>query len=84
MLQNLNAEQSWHQGDSEYTEPIEMIAVVTESLTGAWLGEVFWQKSRGPYCCVEQVGALEKYHVLMSAQTIHIQIRYLNVVCLEI
>ncbi|KAF4795896.1 CD109 antigen [Turdus rufiventris] len=34
MLQNLNAEQSWHQGDSEYTEPIEMIAVVTESLTG--------------------------------------------------
>lgn len=41
MLQNLNAEQSWHQGDSEYTEPIEMIAVVTESLTGAWLGEVF-------------------------------------------
>lgn len=41
MLQNLNVEQSWHQGDSEYTEPIEMIAVVTESLTGAWLGEVF-------------------------------------------
>ncbi|NXC86718.1 CD109 protein, partial [Cercotrichas coryphoeus] len=34
MLQNLNAEQSWHQGDSEYMEPIEMIAVVTESLTG--------------------------------------------------
>ncbi|NWY71237.1 CD109 protein, partial [Erithacus rubecula] len=34
MLQNLNAEQSWHQGDSEYTEPIEMIAVVTEALTG--------------------------------------------------
>ncbi|KAL2306732.1 hypothetical protein Nmel_004665, partial [Mimus melanotis] len=34
MLQNLNAEQSWHQGDSDYTEPIEMIAVVTESLTG--------------------------------------------------
>ncbi|NXB74960.1 CD109 protein, partial [Donacobius atricapilla] len=34
MLQNLNAEQSWHQGDRDYTEPIEMIAVVTESLTG--------------------------------------------------
>ncbi|NXW76784.1 CD109 protein, partial [Hirundo rustica] len=37
MLQNLNAEQSWHQGDSDYIdyiEPIEMIAVVTESLTG--------------------------------------------------
>uniref|UniRef100_A0A8C5TTN8 CD109 antigen n=1 Tax=Malurus cyaneus samueli TaxID=2593467 RepID=A0A8C5TTN8_9PASS len=34
MLQNLNAEQSWHQGDSDYTEPIELIAVVTESLTG--------------------------------------------------
>ncbi|KAI1241136.1 hypothetical protein IHE44_0009599 [Lamprotornis superbus] len=34
MLQNLNAEQLWHQGDSDYTEPIEMIAVVTESLTG--------------------------------------------------
>ncbi|TRZ24746.1 hypothetical protein HGM15179_002448 [Zosterops borbonicus] len=34
MLQNLNAEQSWRQGDSDYTEPIEMIAVVTESLTG--------------------------------------------------
>uniref|UniRef100_A0A8C0BPM9 CD109 antigen n=1 Tax=Buteo japonicus TaxID=224669 RepID=A0A8C0BPM9_9AVES len=25
---------SWHQGDSDYTEPIEIIAVVTESLTG--------------------------------------------------
>ncbi|XP_059324039.1 CD109 antigen isoform X1 [Ammospiza nelsoni] len=34
MLQNLNAEQSWHHGGSDYTEPIEMIAVVTESLTG--------------------------------------------------
>ncbi|XP_029859871.1 CD109 antigen isoform X2 [Aquila chrysaetos chrysaetos] len=34
MLQNLNAGQSWHQGDSDYTEPIEIIAVVTESLTG--------------------------------------------------
>uniref|UniRef100_A0A8C8BQN9 CD109 antigen n=1 Tax=Otus sunia TaxID=257818 RepID=A0A8C8BQN9_9STRI len=34
MLQNLNADQSWHQGDSDYTEPIEIIAVVTESLTG--------------------------------------------------
>ncbi|XP_064020132.1 CD109 antigen [Pogoniulus pusillus] len=35
MLQNLYADQSWHQGDSDYIEPIEMIAVVTESLTGA-------------------------------------------------
>ncbi|KFP85866.1 CD109 antigen, partial [Acanthisitta chloris] len=34
MLQSLNVEQSWHQGDSDYMEPIEMIAVVTESLTG--------------------------------------------------
>ncbi|KGL88563.1 CD109 antigen, partial [Charadrius vociferus] len=34
MLQNLNTDQSWHQGDSDYTEPIEIIAVVTESLTG--------------------------------------------------
>ncbi|NWS65757.1 CD109 protein, partial [Crotophaga sulcirostris] len=34
MLQNLNADQSWHHGDSDYTEPIEIIAVVTESLTG--------------------------------------------------
>ncbi|NXY89727.1 CD109 protein, partial [Alcedo cyanopectus] len=34
MLQNLNADESWHQGDGDYTEPIEMIAVVTESLTG--------------------------------------------------
>ncbi|NXQ27194.1 CD109 protein, partial [Alaudala cheleensis] len=34
MLQSLNAEQSWHQGDSDFTEPIEMIAVVTESLSG--------------------------------------------------
>lgn len=37
MLQNLNTDQSWHQGDSDYTEPIEIIAVVTESLTGMWL-----------------------------------------------
>lgn len=48
MLQNLNAEQSWRQGDSDYTEPIEMIAVVTESLTGMWLCEVSWQKYRVP------------------------------------
>ncbi|NXK28207.1 CD109 protein, partial [Arenaria interpres] len=34
MLQNLNADQSWHHGDGDYTEPIEIIAVVTESLTG--------------------------------------------------
>ncbi|NXX04486.1 CD109 protein, partial [Larus smithsonianus] len=34
MLQNLNTDQSWHQGDSDYMEPIEIIAVVTESLTG--------------------------------------------------
>ncbi|XP_030302930.1 CD109 antigen [Calypte anna] len=34
MLQNLNADHSWPQGDSPYTEPIEIIAVVTESLTG--------------------------------------------------
>ncbi|NXX84199.1 CD109 protein, partial [Urocolius indicus] len=35
MLQNLNADQLWHQRDSDYyTEPIEIIAVVTESLTG--------------------------------------------------
>uniref|UniRef100_A0A663NE95 CD109 antigen n=1 Tax=Athene cunicularia TaxID=194338 RepID=A0A663NE95_ATHCN len=34
MLQNLNTDQSWHQGDSDYTEPIEIIAVVTELLTG--------------------------------------------------
>ncbi|OWK57705.1 CD109 antigen [Lonchura striata] len=34
MLQNLNAEQLWHQGDSDYIEPIEIIVVVTESLTG--------------------------------------------------
>ncbi|NXI47362.1 CD109 protein, partial [Galbula dea] len=34
MLQNLNVDQSWQQGDSGYTEPIEIIAVVTESLTG--------------------------------------------------
>lgn len=74
MLQNLNAEQSWRQGDSDYTEPIEMIAVVTESLTGMWLCEVSWQKYRVPYCSVEEVGALEKCHVLVSAQPIHIQI----------
>ncbi|NXS99722.1 CD109 protein, partial [Jacana jacana] len=34
MLQNLNTDQSWHQGDSDYMEPIEILAVVTESLTG--------------------------------------------------
>ncbi|KFO14389.1 CD109 antigen, partial [Balearica regulorum gibbericeps] len=34
MLQSLNADQSWYHGDSDYTEPIEIIAVVTESLTG--------------------------------------------------
>ncbi|XP_072711400.1 CD109 antigen [Ciconia boyciana] len=34
MLQNLNADQLWHRGDSDYAEPIEIIAVVTESLTG--------------------------------------------------
>ncbi|NXE74624.1 CD109 protein, partial [Cochlearius cochlearius] len=34
MLQNLNTDQLWHQGDSDYTEPIEIVAVVTESLTG--------------------------------------------------
>ncbi|NXA40224.1 CD109 protein, partial [Eudromia elegans] len=34
MLQDLNADQSWHHHDSDYLEPIEMIAVVTESLTG--------------------------------------------------
>ncbi|NXN92969.1 CD109 protein, partial [Rhinopomastus cyanomelas] len=34
MLQNLNTDQSWHQGDRDYAEPIEIIAVVTESLTG--------------------------------------------------
>lgn len=41
MLQNLNTDQSWHQGDSDYTEPIEIIAVVTESLTGMWLCDGF-------------------------------------------
>lgn len=41
MLQNLNAGQSWHQGDSDYTEPIEIIVVVTESLTGMCLCDVF-------------------------------------------
>lgn len=61
MLQNLNAEQSWHQGDGDYIEPIEMIAVVTESLTGMWLCEVCWGESRAggagrPYCCVEELG----------------------------
>uniref|UniRef100_A0A672U4Z6 CD109 antigen n=1 Tax=Strigops habroptila TaxID=2489341 RepID=A0A672U4Z6_STRHB len=34
MLQSLNTDRSWHQGDSDYTDPIEIIAVVTESLTG--------------------------------------------------
>uniref|UniRef100_A0A8C3LQ55 CD109 antigen n=1 Tax=Chrysolophus pictus TaxID=9089 RepID=A0A8C3LQ55_CHRPC len=34
MLQNLNGDQSWHHGDDDYTEPVEIIAVVTESLTG--------------------------------------------------
>lgn len=46
MLQNLNADQSWHQGDSDYTEPIEIIAVVTESLTGMWMCDVFGEKSK--------------------------------------
>lgn len=46
MLQNLNAGQSWHQGDSDYTEPIEIIVVVTESLTGMCLCDVFWEKSK--------------------------------------
>lgn len=46
MLQNLNADQSWHQGDSDYTEPIEIIAVVTESLTGMWMCDVFREKSK--------------------------------------
>lgn len=41
MLQNLNADQSWHQVDSDYTEPIEIIVVVTESLTGMWLCDAF-------------------------------------------
>uniref|UniRef100_A0A8B9F4K6 CD109 antigen n=1 Tax=Amazona collaria TaxID=241587 RepID=A0A8B9F4K6_9PSIT len=30
----LNTDRSWHQGDTDYTDPIEIIAVVTESLTG--------------------------------------------------
>ncbi|NXJ67680.1 CD109 protein, partial [Rostratula benghalensis] len=34
MLQNLNADESWHHSEGDYTEPIEIIAVVTESLTG--------------------------------------------------
>ncbi|NXH20679.1 CD109 protein, partial [Bucco capensis] len=34
LLQRLHAEQSWAQGDSGYAEPIEMLAVVTEELTG--------------------------------------------------
>ncbi|XP_067150922.1 CD109 antigen [Apteryx mantelli] len=34
MLQDLNADQSWHHHDTDYSEPIEIIAVVTESLTG--------------------------------------------------
>ncbi|XP_068021293.1 CD109 antigen [Melanerpes formicivorus] len=34
MLQSLDADQLWHQGDSVYSEPIEIIAVVTEALTG--------------------------------------------------
>uniref|UniRef100_A0A8C6JNC5 Uncharacterized protein n=1 Tax=Melopsittacus undulatus TaxID=13146 RepID=A0A8C6JNC5_MELUD len=34
MLQSLNTDRSWHQGDTDYTDPIEIIAVVTESLTG--------------------------------------------------
>ncbi|NWU94942.1 CD109 protein, partial [Upupa epops] len=33
-LQNLNADQSWHQNDEDHAEPIEIIVVVTELLTG--------------------------------------------------
>lgn len=41
MLQSLNTDRSWHQGDTDYTDPIEIIAVVTESLTGMCLCDVF-------------------------------------------
>ncbi|NWI20473.1 CD109 protein, partial [Crypturellus soui] len=37
MLQDLNAGQSWHHHDSDYSEPIEITAVVTESLTNMLL-----------------------------------------------
>uniref|UniRef100_A0A8B9R093 CD109 antigen n=1 Tax=Anas platyrhynchos TaxID=8839 RepID=A0A8B9R093_ANAPL len=34
LLKDLNDDQSWHHGDDDYAEPIEIIAVVTETLTG--------------------------------------------------
>ncbi|KAI6071502.1 CD109 antigen [Aix galericulata] len=34
LLKDLNDDQSWHRGDDDYAEPIEIIAVVTETLTG--------------------------------------------------
>ena len=96
MLQNLNADPSWHRGDSDYTEPIEIIAVVTESLTGMWLCDVFWEKNQRAgdavraYRYVEVLGVLEKHHVLMALRTIYMQIYYLKryiiwtVACLDI
>lgn len=90
MLQNLNAGQSWHQGDSDYTEPIEIIAVVTESLTGMCLCDVFWEKSKEQvvpeeaYHYVEGLEALEKCHVYLHANILYEKYIIWTVPCLDI
>lgn len=70
LLQNMNGDQSWHHDDDDYTEPVEIIAVVTESLTGILLFEVFQEESK-LQIMLEELSAMQsglemmaKYHVL--------------------
>lgn len=70
LLKDLNDDQLWHRGDDDYTEPIEIIAVVTETLTGMLLHEVFQEKSKEQIMLEGLSGmqrgleVLAKYHVL--------------------
>lgn len=66
----MNGDQSWHHDDDDYTEPVEIIAVVTESLTGILLLEVFQEESK-LQIMLEELSAMQsglemmaKYHVL--------------------
>ena len=66
----MNGDQSWHHDDDDYTEPVEIIAVVTESLTGILLFEVFQEESK-LQIMLEELSAMQrglemmaKYHVL--------------------
>lgn len=66
LLKDLNDDQSWHHGDDDYAEPIEIIAVVTETLTGMLLHEVFQEKSKEQIMLKELSGMQRGLEVLVK------------------